>query len=147
MTLKFQQYIELPRHETGGFDHGDVHQASGRVFIAHTALGQVDMVDGRAVTYIGAVPDCPEASGVLSANEVNLMFAAARHTGQILVLAAPSGELVRTLEVGSAPNGLAWDNTRQQLLVADVKDWQARLTNLEPGNLLAAIELPGRPRW
>ena len=33
MTLLLQGYVDLPRHATGGFDHGDVDQASGRVFV------------------------------------------------------------------------------------------------------------------
>jgi len=147
MSLKFQQYIDLPRHENGGFDHADVHEASGKIFVAHTALGQVDILDGPQGSYLGSVPNCPEASGVLYAQEAGLMFAAARSTGEILLLAVPSGELKRTVVVGIAPNGLAWDGGRQQLLVADVKDNQARLTRPQEGELLAIVALPGRPRW
>ncbi|HEX2909924.1 MAG TPA: YncE family protein [Chloroflexia bacterium] len=147
MTLKFEQHVELPKHETGGFDHADIHLPSGHVFVAHTALGQVDIVDGPAGNYLGAVPDCPEASGVLSANAANLMFAAARSTGQILVLRMPSGELVRTIKVGSAPNGLAWDEGRQHLVVANVKDFKTRFISPETGKELLEVALPGRPRW
>jgi len=147
MSLKFEQYIDMPQHESGGFDHADVHPTNGRVFVAHTALGQVDILDGVQGSYFGAVLNCPEGSGVLYAQEAGLMFAAARSTGDILSLAVPSGELQSTMTIGVAPNGLAWDGARQQLLVADVKDYQARLTSPEKGELLATVALPGRPRW
>jgi len=136
MTLQFRQAIDLPPHETGGFDHADVHRPSGRVFLAHTALGQV-----------AATPDCPEASGVLCPPDTDLVFAAARGAGRVLVLEAPTGTLLRTLDAGSRPNGLAWDPTRQRLLVADVQDYQARLLDPETGRVVTAVELPGRPRW
>ena len=147
MTLELRGSIDLPPHEKGGFDHADVHPLSGRVFVAHTALGQVEIIDGAAGTHAGTVPGCPEASGVLYAPEANWMVAAARGTGDILILDAASGTLVRTLRVGARPNGMAWDPGRQHLLVADVGDNQARLVDPTSGSILATTALPGRPRW
>ncbi len=147
MTLQFRQAIDLPPHETGGFDHADVHRPSGRVFLAHTALGQVDIIDGSAGTYVGSTPGCPEASGVLCPPDTDLAFAAARGAGRVLVLEAPSGTLLRTIDAGARPNGLAWDPARQRLLVADVQDQRARLLDPETGRVVTTVELPGRPRW
>jgi len=147
MPLQFRQAIDLPPHETGGFDHADVHRPSGRVFLAHTALGQVDIIDGGAGTYVAATPGCPEASGVLCPPDTDLAFAAARGAGRVLVLEAPSGTLLRTLDAGTRPNGLAWDPARRGLLVADVQDHRARLLDPETGRVVTTVELPGRPRW
>jgi hypothetical protein len=41
MTLPLVGRVRLPEHAAGGFDHGDVHTPSGRVFVAHTANGTV----------------------------------------------------------------------------------------------------------
>jgi len=147
MTLQFRQAIDLPPHATGGFDHADVHRPSGRVFLAHTALGQVDIIDGDAGTYVASTPGCPEASGVLCPPDTDLVFAAARGAGQVRVLEAPSGMLLRTLDAGARPNGLAWDLTRRRLLVADVQDDHARLFDPETEDVVTAVALPGRPRW
>ena len=147
MPLQFRQAIDLPPHATGGFDHADIHRPSGRVFLAHTALGQVDIIDGSAGTYVASTPGCPEASGVLCPPDADLAFAAARGAGRVLVLAAPSGALLRTLDAGARPNGLAWDPGRRRLLAADVQDNRARLLDPETGRVVTAVELPGRPRW
>lgn len=147
MPLQLRHTINLPPHETGGFDHAAVHQPSGRVFLAHTALGQVDLIDGVEGRYVAAVPGCAAASGVLCPPDTALIFAAARGAGQVLMLEAPSGTLLRTLDAGVRPNGLAWDPRRRSLLVADVQDYQARLLDSETGRLVLAVELPGRPRW
>jgi DNA-binding beta-propeller fold protein YncE len=147
MSLRFRHTIDLPPHETGGFDHADVHRPSGRVFLAHTALGQVDIIDGSAGTFVAAVPGCAEASGVLCPPDATRAFAAARGAGRVLVLQAPEGTLLRTLDAGVRPNGLAWDLRRRHLLVADVQDYQARLLDPETGRCVLAVELPGRPRW
>jgi len=146
MSLQIRQTIQVPPHRAGGFDHADVHPPTGRVFVAHTAFDQVEILEGEAGRHERTVPDCPEASGVLYAPEPGWMFAAARGAGAILVLTA-AGDLVRTIAAGARPNGLAWDPRHRQLLVADVQDNQARIVDPATGEILATIQLPGRPRW
>src|SRR5215217_1078616 len=138
--------IDLPVHAAGGFDHGDVHRASGRVFVAHTANGTVEVIDGAAARHLATIPDCPEASGVLCAQEEGLVFAAARADGRVLVIEASSLAVREVLRAGSRPNGLAWDGRRRRLLVADVGDYRARLVVLATGRV-TTVELPSRPRW
>ncbi len=64
--LVLRQYIPLPPHPEGDFDHGDVYLESGHVFIANTAAGTVEVVDGERLRHLATIPGCPEASGVLS---------------------------------------------------------------------------------
>lgn len=147
MTLHYQGAIDLPPGQPGGFDHADVHTTSGAVFVAHTAFDQVEVIDGPGGKHLTSVPDCPEGSGVLYALEGDWMFAAARGDGRILVLEAPSGQILNTFHAGSRPNGMAWDPTRRHLLVADVQDFKARFLDGESGAHCATTALPGRPRW
>lgn len=67
-TLRFVGQVSLPAHGHGGFDHGDVHLPTGRVFVAHTANGTVEVMDGQRRTLEQTLPGCPEASGDLSAH-------------------------------------------------------------------------------
>src|SRR6266849_3356605 len=85
--LVLRQYIPLPPHPEGDFDHGEIYIESGRVFVANTAA------------------------------------------------------------VGQKPNGLAWDPRRKHLLVADVQENKARLVDPQVSEVMASVELPGRPRW
>jgi DNA-binding beta-propeller fold protein YncE len=147
MTLHLRSQIELPRHSTGGFDHGDVDRTSGRVFVAHTANGTIEVLDGVSLQHVATLPGCPEASGVLCGHEQHLTFAAARGGGKVLVIDSASLEIRREIPVGPKPNGLAWDSGRGHLLAADVEDFQARLVDAATGQLLASIGLSGRPRW
>jgi YVTN family beta-propeller protein len=146
-TLTFRQSIDLPPHPKGDFDHGDVSLSNGYVFIANTAAGSVEVVDGERLRHLVTLPDCPEASGVLAAQDDALIFAAARGAGKLLVIDAMSAKVIRTVDVGSRPNGLAWDTLRQQLLVADVQDNTARLVDPQAAQVIAVVSLPGRPRW
>src|SRR2546423_5367022 len=145
--LILRQYIDLPFHPQGDFDHGDVYLPNGYVFIANTAAGTVEVVDGEHLRHLVTIPGCPEASGVLAAQEEGLVFAAARGAGKLLVIDAVFTTIQREVTVGSRPNGLAWDPRRKHLLVADVQDNTARLVDPQAGQMIATTPLPGRPRW
>lgn len=135
--LIFRQCIDLPFHPKGDFDHGDVFLPNGFLFIANTAAGTVEVVDGERLRHLLTIPNCPEASGVVVAQQEGLVFAAARGVGKLLVIDAISPTVVRTVAVGTGLNGLAWDAQRHHLLVADVADQAARLVDPQAG----------RPRW
>jgi len=73
-----QAMITLPAHPDGEFDHGDVYLPTGRVFVANTAAGSVEVLDGEHAQHVTTIPGCPEASGVLCAQNEGLIFAAGR---------------------------------------------------------------------
>jgi YVTN family beta-propeller protein len=145
--LILRQDIPLPPHPAGDFDHGDVSLESGRVFVANTAAGTVEVIDGEHLSHLTTIPGCPEASGVLAVQDDALIFAAARGAGKLLVIDPITLSVLRTVAVGARPNGLAWDLLRKHLLVADVQDNTARLVDPHAGEVIASVELPGRPRW
>jgi YVTN family beta-propeller protein len=145
--LALRQYIPLPPHPAGDFDHGDVYLENGHVFVANTAAGTVEVIDGEHLRHLTTIPGCPEASGVLCAQEDALIFAAARGAGKLLVIDPITNAVLRTVVVGSRPNGLAWDRSRKHLLVADVQDNTARLVDPQVGQVIEAASLRGRPRW
>jgi DNA-binding beta-propeller fold protein YncE len=145
--LLFRQFLDLPSHPEGDFDHGDVYLATSSVFIANTAAGTVEVVDGKSLCHLATIPGCPEASGILCAQDEALVFAAARGVGKLLVIDPTTHAVLRTVEVGPRPNGLAWDPLRHHLLVADVQENRAHLVDPMDASVLAQVELPGRPRW
>jgi len=154
--LELHGYIDLPPPTGDGtseFDHGDVHRATGRVFVAHTAANTVEIIDGLTDKHLMTVQGCPEGSGVLCAQEAGIIFAAARGAGKALVIEASSGQPLREIAVGPRPNGLAWDVQRKRLLVADVQENQALLlapigaTWDSSWQVNHTVPLPGRPRW
>ncbi len=139
--------VSLPSHSSGGFDHADVHNQSGKLFIAHTANGTVEVVDGERLVHLKTIPGCPEASGVICAQEEGLVFAASRGSGKVLVIEATHNTTLREVTTGPRPNGLAWDTLRRRLLVADVEDNRARVIDPRSGMEHGALQLRGRPRW
>ena len=78
---------------------------------------------------------CAQADG--------LVFAASRGTGKVLVIHAAKGTVSKTIQVGSRPNGMAWDDDHGVLMVADIADLHARLVDPERGEVLKVSRLPG----
>jgi len=147
MTLLISGYVDLPPQAPGGFDHADVHLESGRVYVAHTATGSVEIIDGEHAKHLGTLSECPEASGIVCAQKENMVFAASRGAGKILVIDALANRVLREVKAGTMPNGLAWDSRRKRLLVADVEDNYVRLVDPYSGEIVSALKLAGRPRW
>lgn len=147
MTLYLLQITDLPPHQPGGFDHADVHLKSGRVYVAHTATGTVEVIDGEQAKHLTTITGCVEASGVVCAQNENLVFAAARGNGRILMIDALTNRVFHEVRAGSMPNGLAWDSNLKRLLVADVEDNYARLVDPYSRKVVSTTKLPGRPRW
>lgn len=148
-VLQLRTKVQLPPGQPGAFDHGAVDTVTGRMFIAHTAFDTVEVVAGESLKPVGQIRGCAGGSGVVCAARERLVFAAARGSGEVLVIDADGLTVQRRVEVGPRPNGLAWDGRRRQLLVADVDSsgQSARLLEPESGAVVAEIPLPGRPRW
>ena len=139
--------MELPAEGEGEFDHADVDQSTGRVFVAHTSSGTVEVLDGKVDQWIKTIPDCPGGSGVVFDPITKKVFAASRSEGHILVIDPVSLKVENKFKTGKKPNGLAVDGEREILMTADVGDNHARFHNQKTGEIIASFKLSGRPRW
>jgi YVTN family beta-propeller protein len=138
----------MPAHRgPGGFDHGDIHEPSGRLFVAHLASGTVEVVDGETLRHLATIEDCAEASGVLSCPEDDLVVAAARGAGHVLVIDPATNGVRHKIAVGGRPNGLAWDSKRRRLIVADVEGNRVAIVKPATGEVVITGPLPGRSAW
>jgi len=148
VALNLLANFQLPAHTgPGGFDHGDVDQASGRVFVAHTANGTLEVIDGERLRHLATIPDCPEGSGVICPPSADLVVAAARGIGEVHFIDPVRPWLRSRVAVGGRPNGLAWDSRRHRILIADVAGNSLTIVDPSSGKTVAMSLLPGRPRW
>ena len=152
--MKHLGFVELPGHvKQGGFDHAAVHIKSGSIYVAHTANDAVDVIDTRRDKYLRSIPNLPGVAGVLVSNEKDLVFTSNR--GEKTVGIFPHGHESRLekIRVGGFPNGLAFDQSREQLLAANVARQDdpnpitVSIVDLEKRIMDADIIVPGRTRW
>lgn len=146
--LELRGEVKVPPHMgQGGFDHGDVYQPNGLVFVAHTANGTIEVIDGEALQHVATIPECREGSGVICPTGADLVIAAARGAGEVLFIDPAELAVVGRVSVGGRPNGLAWDSRRGRVLVADVAGNSFSLVDAAGQRIVGAAALPGRPRW
>jgi DNA-binding beta-propeller fold protein YncE len=148
-SLSLVGRVPLPPGRSGGLDHADVDPRTGRVFVAHTDFGTVDVIDPTSLEVISVIDGCPEGSGVICSGDKRLVFAASRGAAKVLLIDADKCQIVGEIGVGPKPNGLAYAASIGRLLIADVDavDQSARLADVSTGEVSLTVRLPGRPRW
>jgi hypothetical protein len=156
MSLVEIARIALPEHAVdGGFDHAAVDPVADRLYVAHTSNDAVDVVDLRTRRHLRSVPGLRGVAGVWVSGRRRLLFTTNRgeDTVGVFRLGEKETESFR-LPTGHRPNGIAFDEERQLLLVAGVGD--PRSPDRPPtlsfydalqGRALGRLSMPGRTRW
>src|SRR5881409_1750132 len=154
MSLRLLGSIQLPGHaKDGGFDHAAVYHGSPRLYIAHTANDDIDVVDSASDRFIRSIHGLKGVAGVLVSDERDLLFTANRNENTVSIFAAGKEQQTARLSVGIRPNGLAFDPSRGLLLVANVGDPEIgnsssiSMIDVSQKAVIETVVLPGRPRW
>ena len=152
MTLIRVGFITIPAGAEPGFDHADVSRAGRRMYVAHTGAGRVDVLDCENLTYLRSLPDLPGVAGVLIDELHDLLFTSDRGAARVSIFRCSDEELLGRVEVGSHPNGLAYNPTRHLLYSFNLGDppgvdCTASVVDVETQRVVATLPLAGRPRW
>jgi DNA-binding beta-propeller fold protein YncE len=147
-------YVALPqRIPNGGFDHAEVHAATGHVYVAHTANNPVDVLEPAVGRYVFSIPKLPGVAGVLVCDEWRLAITSIRAMSAIGIFAPGLDPRAAKVAVGMGPNGLACDPAQRLILVANVGDAAVSgshtlsVVGLDERKVLAESLVPGRTRW
>jgi DNA-binding beta-propeller fold protein YncE len=150
--LSLVGYLPLPPHRgKGGFDHAAIHAESGHIYVAHTANDAVDVIDATSGQYTFSVADLAGVAGVLVSDR--LIISSNRAENTIGVFKPGRAPAVDKIAVGIRPNGLAFDDGRGLILVANVGDptvpgsYTLSIVDLGARKMRAAIQVAGRTRW
>jgi len=147
--LQSRGQIELPAHKnSGGFDHADVHAATGRVFVAHTVNDALDVVDGANDRFLRSIPNLKGIAGALVAAEANLVFTSNRGENTVGIFPFNDESALAKIPVGASPNGLAYDPKRKLLLVGQGGNpATVAILDVTRRTVLHTVTVPGRTRW
>ena len=154
MALKHLGYVDLPPHVgSGAFDHAAVYQATGRVYVAHTANDAIDVIDMATRKHVGTIGGLTAVAGALVDDASGLVFTSNRGEDTVGIFSVSDERRVDKVGVGRKPNGLSFDPGRKRLLSAHVGDPK------EPGSTtvsvidvakrqrIADVPVAGRTRW
>jgi len=154
MALRHLGYVDLPAHVgSGGFDHAAVYQATGRVYVAHTANDAIDVIDMPPRKHVRTIVGLTAVAGALVDDASGLVFTSNRGEDTVGIFSVNDERRVDKVDVGRKPNGLSFDPGRKRLLSAHVGDPK------EPGSTtvsvidvakrqrIADVPVAGRTRW
>jgi DNA-binding beta-propeller fold protein YncE len=154
MTLRFLGHIDLPVHRSsGGFDHADIHAPKDRIYVAHTANDAIDVIDCAQDRYVESIAGFPAVAGALVSEARGLVFATNRGENTVSVFTPGNERNGFKIGVGVKPNGVAFDDSRGLLVVANVGDpaiadsYTASVVDIGRRERIAEIKVPGRTRW
>jgi DNA-binding beta-propeller fold protein YncE len=154
MGLTLSGTIQLPANrKNGGFDHAAIHEASGKLYVAHTANDSVDVIDARNERYLHSIPNLTEVAGALVSDERSLVFTSNRGENTVGIFTPDNDLQVLKVSVGVKPNGLAYDPKRNLLLAANVGDpaisgsQTISIVEVAERRLVCNVPVPGRTRW
>jgi len=154
MTLRLLSHIELPEHRSsGGFDHADIHSATDRIYVAHTANDSIDVIDCAKDRYVESIGGFPAVAGALVSEARGLVFTTNRGENTISVFQPGDERSGLKIGVGIKPNGVAFDDSRGILAVANVGDpavadsYTASIVDVDRRKHVTEVKVPGRTRW
>jgi DNA-binding beta-propeller fold protein YncE len=154
MALKHLGYVDLPRHVgRGGFDHAAVYQATGRVYVAHTANDAVDVIDMPTRTHVGTIGGLTAVAGALVDDASGLVFTSNRGEDTVGIFSVSDERRVDKVGVGRNPNGLSFDSGRKRLLSAHIGDPRepdsttVSVIDVAKRQRIADVPVAGRTRW
>ena len=152
MSLVRTGFVPIPPGAKPGFDHADVHAPSARMYVAHTGADRVDVLDCRTRTHVRSLDDLPGVAGVLVDAEHDFLFTSDRAAARVSVYRCSNEDLAGQVEVGPHPNGLAYDRRRRRLYAFNLGEplgvgCTVSVVDLGRMQVIAELELPGRPRW
>jgi len=154
MSLKSMQFIDLPEHiAPGGFDHAAIHNASSRLYVAHTVNNALDVIDCASDRFLHSIPGLTGVAGALVSEERNLVFTSNRGENTVGIFAPDHEQELTKIPVGVRPNGLSFDPQRGLLLAANVGNpnlpdsFTLSMVDVQRREMIASIPVPGRTRW
>jgi len=144
----------LPGGPGKGFDHADTVTApqGDRVYVAHTAMDALDVIDCRSNAYLRSIGDLPGVAGVLVDSGHDLLVTSDRGAARVSLFRASDERLIARVRVGPRPNGLAYDTKRRRVFAFNLgeppgTDCTASVVDVATAAVVRTLPLPGRPRW
>jgi hypothetical protein len=154
LSLQFLRFIDLPEHiKPGGFDHAAIHQASDRLYVAHTINDALDVIDCQNDEFMYSIPNLAGVAGALVSDELDLVFTSNRGENTVGIFSIQDEQTITKIHVGIRPNGLAFDPSRKLLLAANVGDpnipgsFTLSMVDINKREMVASVPVAGRTRW
>ena len=156
MALTRKHFIPISPGKQADFDHADVYRcesaANSRLYVAHTGLDRIEVIDCNSNRYVRSLPDVPGVAGILINSKQDFLFSSDRGCARVSIYRCSEEKLLGRVTVGDRPNGLAYDPERRHLFVFNIGDppgvnCTVSVVAVDETRVIKTVPLPGRPRW
>jgi DNA-binding beta-propeller fold protein YncE len=114
--LTFLRAVEMPGVK-GRIDHLAVDLSSGRLFVAALGNDTVEVIDGRAGTWLRRFPGFHEPQGIAFVPDAGLVAVANGQSGDLVLLQGQDGRVAKTVPLGGDADNVRYDAPTKRLFV------------------------------
>ena len=130
----------------GGWDYIAVDDSSGRLFASHGTVLQI--VDEKAGTLLGTVPDCKGVHGIALANDLGKGFISCGRDSSVVVIDLKSYATTARVKVaGADPDAILYDAFSHKVFVFNAGSDNATVLDAATNAVITTIPLAGAPEF
>jgi DNA-binding beta-propeller fold protein YncE len=137
--------IQLP-DEAGrpAFDLLTLDSRNGHLYIPHTSVSTLEVIDVKTRKLLGRVPDVGVIKAIALSKNPNLLFTSDA-AGSVGVIDVSGLRLTKKLDVGGGPDAIEYDPVHDIVLVGLGADKKVAFIDATTMTLLGTMPLPGSP--
>ena len=144
LSLPLQVVADIPLSGgTNRFDYQYLDQASGLLYLTHSASDTVTIFDTVSRKVVADIPGIKDPHDVAVAADLGRVFVTSAADNLVAVIDARSHAIVARIPVGEAPDGLIYDPANQKLFVADEAGQNDAVIDARSERRIAEIPLGG----
>jgi DNA-binding beta-propeller fold protein YncE len=138
--------IQLPKDTTlPSFDLLTLDSRVARLYVAHSSMDAVDIVDIKANKVVGSVAGLKKVHAIALTSDPNIVFSSDPGDGTVGVVDVAQRKVLKYIDTGPQPDAIAYDPTNDLVVVALASTNTVKLIDPHTYTVVATIALPGSP--
>jgi DNA-binding beta-propeller fold protein YncE len=134
---------QIPVAGDGGWDYLSIDAAARRLYVAHGDHVDVIDIDHNAVA--GSIVDTPGVHGVAIAHQLGRAYVSDGQTAQASIVDLNTLATTARVATGDGPDTVVYEPSRNEVYTFNGRGRSATVFDARSGDVIATIELPGRP--
>src|SRR5437867_5996923 len=137
--------IQLPK-ETGkpAFDLLTLDSRNERLYVAHSSVGILEVIDLHTRTLAGRVAGLAEIKGIALTADPNVVMTS-QAAGSVAVVDVVALKVLKELGVGGSPDAIEYDPIHDVVVVGLSTDKKVAFIDAKTQTVLGTMSLPGSP--
>ncbi|HKV30707.1 MAG TPA: hypothetical protein VJT14_06805 [Candidatus Dormibacteraeota bacterium] len=146
MPLTSLSNIQLPKDTTlPSFDLLTLDSRVGHLYVAHSSMDAMDIVDIKANKVVGSVSGLRKIHAVALTSDPNIVFTSDPADGMVAAVDVAQRKVLKYVDTGPQPDAIGYDPTNDLVVVALASTNTVKLIDPHTYTVVATIALPGSP--